>query len=730
MATSGSAMTDLRHNRVSMPEGRIVLKENRIMMVSDEMGNIPAGNISGCGLYHSDTRFLSVYEFRLNRLQPILLSSSTDESYVATFQMINPVLEVDGGKRTIPQQVLSIRRSRFIYGGLHERIGIQNCGPEPVDLECELLFGADFLDLFEVKADSRGQVLRYLGTPRPLEGGRHGLSFIYDGLDGITRRTEVVFHTPPTHRHEARVGWNFHLEPKQTQTLVVDVIPLLGESEPTLEYLYDDALLALQRSYRHWNDELTRVSTDNAFLSRGLLRRSQMDLRILVEEFDTGLLPMAGIPWFSAPFGRDALITSIQTLMLNPEIARGTLRYLAARQGRQVDLAREEEPGKILHEIRYGELANLKQIPHTPYYGSVDSTPLFLVCAVEMMDWLNDQDLFVELLPALLNALAWVDRYGDADQDGFVEYAERASGGVRNQGWKDSSDSLLYPDGRPVELPAALVEVQGYVYQAKVGLSRILERLGQSALAERLAGEAAELRRRFELKFWLDAEQFYAQGLDRHKSPIPSITSNPAHCLWAGIIDPERAELLRDRLMAPDMFSGWGIRTLSTDSPHYNPMSYHNGTVWPHDNSIAVAGLRRYRHADAAGQVIDGIMEAGIRMPNHRLPELFCGFRRDTRYNNGPAEYLVSCNPQAWGAGAAFHLMQTALGIVPDTTAGRVYLNPIPFGQARSVEVRGMRLGSGKLSFKVGYNGDRPHVEVLEKPDDLTVILDEPPVIT
>ena len=416
--------------------------------------------------------------------------------------------------------------------------------------------------------------------------------------------------------------------------------------------------------------------------------------------------------------------------MLNPEIARGTLRYLAQQPGRRIDPAREEEPGKILHEVRYGELANLKQIPHTPYYGSVDSTPLFLVCAVEMMDWLNDQDLFVELLPALLNALAWVDRYGDADQDGFVEYAERASGGVRNQGWKDSSDSLLYPDGRPVELPAALVEVQGYVYQAKVGLSRILERLGQSALAERLAGEAAELRRRFELKFWLDAEQFYAQGLDRHKSPISSITSNPAHCLWAGIIDPERAELLRDRLMAPDMFSGWGIRTLSTDSPHYNPMSYHNGTVWPHDNSIAVAGLRRYRHADAAGQVIDGIMEAGIRMPNHRLPELFCGFRRDTRYNNGPAEYLVSCNPQAWGAGAAFHLLQTALGIVPDTTAGRVYLNPIPFGQASSVEVRGMRLGNGKLSFKVGYNGGRPHVEVLEKPDDLTVILDEPPVIT
>ena len=697
------------------------------MMVSDEMGDIPAGNTRGLGLYFSDTRFLSAYEFRINRLEPILLSASVDESYVATFQMVNPVLLLDEGKRRIPQQSLSIRRSRFIYGGLHERIGVQNCGSEAVEIEISLRIEADFRDMFDV----RGYKWQSMGTPRTPEIGTQGITFTYDGQDGLLRRTEVVVNRAPiTTTVEGTLTWRFHLATKETVTLVIDIIPLIGENEPMLSYLYDDALQALQASYRRWYDNTTRIRTDNAFLDRGLLRRSQMDLRILLEEFDSGLFPMAGIPWFSAPFGRDALITSIQTLMLNPEIARGTLRYLAQHQGRNVDPSREEEPGKILHEARYGELANLKLIPHTPYYGSVDSTPLFLVCTVEMMDWLNDQDLFVELLPALLNALAWVDRFGDADSDGFVEYAERATGGVRNQGWKDSSDSLLYPDGRPVELPAALVEVQGYVYQAKVGLSRILERLGQSQMAGRLAREAAELRRRFELKFWLDTEQFYAQGLDRLKTPIPSITSNAAHCLWAGIIDPERAELLRDRLMAPDMFSGWGIRTLSADSPHYNPMSYHNGTIWPHDNSIAAAGLRRYRHAEAAGQVIESIMEAGVRMPNHRLPELFCGFRRDARYNNGPAEYLVSCNPQAWGAGAAFHLMQTALGIVPDTTAGRVYLNPIPFGQAHSVEIHGMRVGTGKLSFKVAYNGGRPHVEVLEKPDDLAVILDEPPLIT
>src|SRR5438105_3419194 len=586
------------------------------MMVSDEMGDIPAGNTSGLGLYFSDTRFLSAYEFRLNRLQPILLSASVDESYVATFQMVNPVLLLDEGKRRIPQQSISIRRSRFIYGGLHERIGLQNCGREEIDIECSLRINADFRDMFDV----RGYKRQLAGTMRPVELGTQELTFTYEGQDGLLRRTEVIVNRPISDHHDDTLTWHFHLTSKETITLVVDIIPLIGEDEPMLSYLYDDALQALQRSYRRWNDNTTAIKTDNAFLDRGLLRRSQMDLRILLEEFDTGLFPMAGIPWFSAPFGRDALITSIQTLMLNPEIARGTLRYLAARQGRQVDLAREEEPGKILHEIRYGELANLKQIPHTPYYGSVDSTPLFLVCAVTMMDWLDDQDLFVELLPHLLAALRWIDEYGDLDGDGFVEYDLRAKGGVRNQGWKDSHDSLLYPDGRPGELPAALVEVQGYAYQAKLGLSRILERMNEPQLAERLAREAADLRRRFELRFWMDREQFYAQALDRDKAQIPSITSNPGHCLWAGICDPERAELVGDRLLAADMFSGWGIRTLASSSPHYNPMSYHNGTIWPHDNSIVAAGLRRYRRTAEAARVIDGVMEAGIRMPNYRLP--------------------------------------------------------------------------------------------------------------
>ena len=696
------------------------------MMVSDEMGDLPAGSDEGLGLYFSDTRFLSTYEFHLNRMRPILLSTSMDESYVATFQMVNPVISVDGGKRTIPQQSLSIRRSRFIHGGLHERIGIQNCGREPLDIECTLVFDADFRDIFEVREVQPTNLER----PRPLEMHDYGMTFSYQGLDGVQRRTEVVLHTRPTERHGGTVTYRFQLPGQEMVTLVVDVVPLLGKDVPNLDYLFEDALQSLQRSYQQWDDNTTQIRTDDAFLDRGLLRRSQMDLRILLEEFDTGLLPMAGIPWFSAPFGRDSLITSMQTLMLNPDIARGTLRYLARRQGLEVDSTREEEPGKILHEERFGELANLKQIPHTPYFGSVDTTPLFLVCVVELMNWLDDRDLFVELLPAIVYALAWLNTYGDRDGDGFVEYGNHVPGGIRNQVWKDSHDSLLFPDGQPPKVPIAPVEVQGYVYRAKAGLSRLLERMGEHEKAIKLAHEACQLRRQFEERFWMEEGEFYAQALDGDKRQVPSITSNPGHCLWAGLCTPERAKRVGDRLLAPDMFSGWGIRTLSSSSPHYNPMSYQNGAVWPHDNSIIAMGLRRYRLASAAARVATAIMDTGIRMPQSRLPELFCGFERDDLFNAAPAQYLLSCNPQAWGAGAVYMLLQTVLGIFPDAVAGRAYLSPIPFAGVRSVEVRGMRLGTGKLSFRVSYPGDRPHVDVLEQPGNLTIIHEDPPPIS
>jgi glycogen debranching enzyme len=706
-----------------MPDDRIVLKENRIMMVSDSLGDIPAKNEDGLGLYFSDTRFLSRYELHVNQVKPILLSASVEQSYVATFQLVNPLLSVTDGER-IPRQSISIRRSRFIRDGLHERIGIQNCAPYPVDVDCSLDFDVDFRDIFDV----RGVAHQRLGTQRPLQIAEHSLAFEYEGRDQVFRRTYVIFERRPAAQQDRRAVYRFRLAPQQMETLIIDIIPQIGPDPPALEFLFDETLRMLHHAYQRWESTCTHLSTDNPFLDHGLVRRSRMDLRILLEDSETGPFPVAGIPWYSAPFGRDALITSIQTLMLNPDIARGTLRYLAQRQGTTVDPAREEEPGKILHELRVGELANLGAIPHTPYYGSVDGTPLFLVLLVETMNWLDDHDLFVELTPAALAALAWVEAYGDCNGDGFVEYGSRASGDVHNQGWKDSRDSLQYADGRLVELPAALVEVQGYVYHARAGLARVLARKGEAQKSEQLMAQARQLRERFEQAFWSEEEGFYAQGLDREHRHVGSVSSNPGHCLWSGIVTPERAARMARRLMAPDMFTGWGIRTLASSSRNYNPMSYHNGTVWPHDNSIIAAGLRRYGEAEAARKVVAGIMEAGFRMPSYRLPELFCGFKRDFQFHSNPAEYLVSCNPQAWGAGTVFHLLQTMLGITPDALDQRLYINPMPVPLTGRIAVDDMRVGSGTFSFTVTYDAQGvPAVEMRKQPANYEVVLGDPP---
>ncbi len=706
-----------------MPDDRIVLKENRIMMVSDPLGDISANNDEGLGLYLGDTRFLCRYEFRVNQVKPILLSASVDQSYVATFQLVNALLPKSNGER-IPRQSISIRRSRFIYEGLHERIGVQNCASFALEVECSFDFDADFRDIFEV----RGFTSPSRGTHRPPQTSEYGLLFEYQGRDAVVRRTDIVFERIPTQQSDRQAVYQFLLEPQQTVTLIIDILPQIGSEPPAVEYLFDETLRALQASYRRWEASTTRFKTDNPLLDHGLVRRSRMDLRVLLTEFESGPFPMAGIPWYSAPFGRDALITSIQTLALNPEIARGTLRYLADHQGTRVDPSRQEQPGKMLHELRGGELANLKLIPHTPYFGSVDSTPLFLVLLVEMMNWLDDHELFIELTPAALAALGWIDHQGDLDGDGFVEYEARPTGSVHNQGWKDSPDSLQYPDGRPVELPAALVEVQGYIYHAKAGLARMLAWKGETAKSEQLMGEAQRLRERFDSAFWSEQDGFYAQGLDREKRHVGSVSSNPGHCLWSGIIAPERAPQVAERLMAPDMFTGWGIRTLASSSRNYNPMSYHNGTVWPHDNSLIAAGLRRYGQADAARKVIAGIVEAGFRMPSFRLPELFCGFNRDYQFNSNPAEYLVSCNPQAWGAGAVFHLLQTVLGVTPDALDRRLYIAPMPAPLTGRIAVDGMRVGPGRFSFTVAYDTEGvPSIEIRQQPPGYRVVLADPP---
>jgi glycogen debranching enzyme len=702
-------------------EDRVILKQNDVFIVSDLTGDIPAGNDAGLGLYRADTRFLSTYELRLNGRKPVLLNQGVDRAYVATFQLTNPVLDAPTGGIGIPRQSLSLRRTRFVHDGFHERIGLQNCNPFPVKVQVQLRFDADFLDIFEVRGH---RPEHELGLAEPVVRTETGFRFGYRGLDAVRRTTEVVFHPVPDLPGKGTACLTVELDPHGTFVLLVDILPLLGEdAQPEAEFHFDAALTALERRYQAWNDACTRFRSDNEVLDSGLLWRNLEDLRVLCDERPTGLFPTAGVPWYAVPFGRDALITSIQTLALNPELAVGSLRFLARHQGARVDEYREEEPGKILHEMRFGELANLGQIPHTPYYGTVDATPLFLVTLAEVLRWTGDLDLLTELLPHVLAALEWIDRYGDKDRDGFVEYGHRSgqepifryrygdqvvrpSRGlvVVNQGWKDSLDSLVEQLGdgwQYAPLPAALVEVQGYVYQAKSGLASIFRRLGRRAEADRLQSEAEVLRERFEERFWMPEASYYAQALDRDKRQVTSITSNPGHCLWSGIVDPGRARALVRRLMASDMYSGWGIRTLSTTGVSYNPMSYHNGSIWPHDNSIIARGMRRYGFREEAELVVRSVLEACMRFADHRIPELFCGFARDRRFHAGPGEYLVSCSPQAWGAGSLFHFLQILLGVEADVLDRRIRIDPLPTPLYRRLRVEGMRIGDGELDFTV-----------------------------
>ena len=702
----------------------VVLKEDQIQLVTDAYGNIPAGNTAGYGLYMLDTRFLSAFELLIEGQNPIYLSHSSDRNFIATFQFVNPPLTLRDGVR-VGRQTVSIRRSRFVDGvALYERIGFYNCNQVPLDLEITLTFDSDFADIFAV----RNYAPQRRGVRSSVHTSTKRITFTYRGRDNINRRTVIEFDRPPEPKSANTLLFPIHLEPHVPVSLALRMIPQVGTATPLPKVSFDPALESLANAYEEWHKDSTAIQTNNEYFDDGMLRQSRLDVRALLEFRNTDpgtrvVVPSAGIPWYAVPFGRDSIVTALQTLMYNPSIAEGTLRTLAAYQGVKFDAVTEEEPGKIFHELRRGELANLKQIPHLPYYGTVDATPLFVVLFVETMRWLGMSEagkvLYADLLPAVLKALSWCDDHGDLDQDGYVEYQQGALGGVRNQGWKDSPDSLQYQDGTSAVLPAALVEVQGYVYHAKDGLSRLTAHRGDVELSKRLAAEAAALKLRFNRDFWMDDCGFYAQALDGKKQPIASITSNAGHVLWSGIADEDKAELTVRNLGSEDMFSGWGLRTLSASSPNYNPMSYHNGSVWPHDNSLIAVGMRRYGFSEDAAAIVNGVIDAGFRFPNHRLPELFCGFSRDRKFNSSPVAYLVSCSPQAWAAAAPFLFIQTLLGIEP-LSGESLSLDPVSTDLFLRYRVERMHLGDHRVSFDVQHRDGECRIRQLSGDITLT----------
>ncbi|MBI2773515.1 MAG: amylo-alpha-1,6-glucosidase [Chloroflexi bacterium] len=676
----------------------VSLKEDALVLVTDDDGSLPLGGSGPLGLYYHDTQYLSGFALRVNGHTPLLLSANHEQTYVATFQLMHAGGAQLGTARHA-QDSLSIRRTRFLSDGLRERIGILNATPAALDLVLELEFETTFKDMFAVRGyqgvDDKAEV-----APGRADGER--LVFERVGRDKVRRTTEITSHPDADARDGNVLTFTRRLEPQAVLTIELAVVPREdGTGERPSPPRFDDALDDLNARYRRFLRTCTRYETSSEGLDEGLIHRSALDIRALLEFPDTGPFPTAGIPWYAVPFGRDGLICAYETLSWDPDIARGTLRLLAKYQGTKVDEQTEEEPGKIFHELRRGELARIGAIPHHPFYGSVDATPLFALVFAETVRWTADRDLWKEVLPAAERALEWCDgQYGDPDRDGYVEYGGRQNE-MRNQGWKDSAMSLSYRDGKWAELPAALVEVQGYVYAAKVALAELYAVDGDGGRADRLRGEARELAARFERDFWMEDERCYAQALDAHKQQVRAVTSNAGHALWSGIARPDRAALVVRRLMEPDVFTGWGIRTLSAKYPTYNPMSYHNGSVWPHDSALIADGFARYGHREEASAVIEGLVEAGKRFPNARLPELFCGFARDLRFSSRPADYLVACIPQAWSAGVVFLCLKSILGLEPQLADRRLRVDPALPDWLDHITVADMRIHDAKVSFKV-----------------------------
>ncbi len=699
----------------------LAVKEGDTFLYSDLEGNLDHGGDYGLGLYYRDTRFLSHFRMTLSGRDPVLLSSSSERAYMSYVDLTNPDL-YDGGAVTVPQQTLNIRRIRAINGRLFERARVKNYNPYPVTLDLEFLLGADFADIFEV----RGMLREAAPVPDPPAVDRGRVEFASVGRDGVRRTTRVEFSSEPDRLEVdgrlVRVGFRLHLGPYQTKLVGLTVEPIVDEIRPP-GMDFDVAVHELRRSYEEWERECTQVVTDNELFNQ-LLDRSLRDLRALYTRSDGGGVLAAGIPWYVTIFGRDSLIASHQLLSVNPRPAREALELLAAQQGSEVDDWRDEEPGKILHEVRQGDLARAGIVPHSPYFGSVDATPWFLILYAQHFRWTGDLEFAKRLQPAAEAALRWIDEHGDLDGDGFVEYRSRSARGIRNQGWKDSHDSIVHTDGRLAEPPIALSEVQGYIHLAKMRLADVYLAMGDDRTAEALLGQAHELRRRYNEAFWMEDEKYFAAALDADKRQVRTVMSNPGHGLYCGIVDPDKAIMLAKRLLAPDMFSGWGIRTLSKAAAAYNPMSYHNGSVWPHDNALIAAGLKRYGFARSTNRVATALFDAAVQADYLRLPELFCGFTRRTP--NRPVSYPVACSPQAWAAGSPFLMLQAILGISARAHENLLTVNkPHLPTWLNTVEVRNLAVGNSHISLVFRREGEITSFSLLSREGDVRVVMEE-----
>jgi glycogen debranching enzyme len=699
-----------------------VLKHDETFGVFDRYGDIQPYGLGEHGIFHEGTRFLSRLELRLGRQRPVLLSSAVSRTNdLFTVDLANPDVPEPSHERRIalPRGVIHIFRAKYIWKArCHERLRITNYGAAPHTIRLGIRFDADFADIFEVRGarrPRRGSRLEPL-----IEGPVCALRYL--GLDGVSRSLVVAFSRPPTDLMPGMAWFELTVPARGHDVLDVTFGCSVGETAGRMTSAgFHEALASVRHRSQATNSGWPQVSSNNG-LFNGWVDRSVADLQMMLSETPEGAYPYAGVPWFSTVFGRDGVITALQVLWAQPEIARGVLAHLAALQAVELDPHRDAAPGKIVHERRRGEMAALGEVPFGLYYGSIDATPLFVMLAGAYFRRTGELEFVRALWPHVQRALAWIDQVGDRDADGFVEYARENPEGLLHQGWKDSGDSVFHADGSLAEPPIALCEVQAYVYGAFRAAGDIAGALGHVASANDLRTRARELRRRFEEAFWCDDLRTYAIALDGRKNPCRVRASNAGHCLYTGIASPERARKTARTLLSETGFSGWGIRTVASSEARYNPMSYHNGSVWPHDNGIIAAGFSRYGLHQEALRPFTSLFDSTLVLDQQRLPELFCGFER--RPGEGPTLYPVACMPQAWAAGTVFMLLEAALGISIDARACEVRLSrpklPAFLGEVR---LTGLRVGPARLDLLLERREDDVGVTIVNRSGRVRVVV-------
>lgn len=695
-----------------------VLKYGETFGVFDRFGDLQPVGIGGQGLYHEGTRFLSRLELRVGGRRPLLLSSTVrKENDLLTVDLSNPDLTDERGEVIMARGAIHLARTKFLFrGACYERLRVSNFGLRPIQTDLTIDFDADFADIFEVRGVRRERRGRRL--PDAIAGTEARLT--YQGLDGVFRTTRLTCHPAPDALSGKQARFCMSLAPHETAAIHLVTSCEVGQVPATV-LSSEQAAEALRGELGRSPLAQVRLQTTADDLDEWI-SRSVSDLQMMMTETKQGPYPYAGVPWFSAPFGRDGIITAIELLWAAPDVARGVLRFLMANQAADVSPAQDAQPGKILHEARGGEMAALGEVPFGRYYGSVDSTPLFVMLAGAFWRREADGDFLLECWPHVERALRWMTDQGDLDGDGFIEYARQSEKGLVQQGWKDSHDSVFHADGALAEAPIALCEVQGYAYAAWQAAADMAAALGRMEQAASYTHRAHALRAAFAERFWSPELASYVLALDGAKHPCRVRASNAGHALWTGIASRAHARRVAETLMGEACFSGWGVRTLAAGEARYNPMSYHNGSVWPHDNAVVAAGFARYGMRDLTLRLFGALLSASASFDLHRLPELFCGFPE--RSGEGPTLYPVACAPQAWAAGAVFLMLEAALGLRIDGRRREIsFLHPRLPEMIPELRIAGLRVGAGSVDLLLENHPHDLGITVLHRQGDVRVVV-------